>query len=63
MKKKALKITGFAALAGWMFASAAMGALHDETTWAQDLLRERFGIHHSTIQFEPEDFVCEHPTM
>ncbi len=41
MKKKALKITGFAALAGWMFASAAMGALHDETTWAQDLLRER----------------------
>jgi len=30
---------------------------------AQDLLRERFGIHHSTIQFEPEDFICEHPTM
>ncbi len=30
---------------------------------AQTLLRERFGIHHSTIQFEPEDFICEHPAI
>jgi cobalt-zinc-cadmium efflux system protein len=30
---------------------------------AQDMLRERFGIHHSTLQFEPEDFVCEHPSI
>ena len=26
---------------------------------AQDLLRERFGILHSTLQFEPDDFVCD----
>jgi len=37
----------------------------DTTHWhvclksAQDLLRERFGILHSTLQFEPEDFVCD----
>ncbi len=30
---------------------------------AQTLLRERFGIHHSTLQFEPEDFICEHPAI
>jgi cobalt-zinc-cadmium efflux system protein len=26
---------------------------------AQNLLRERFGIIHTTLQFEPEDFVCD----
>ena len=37
----------------------------DTTHWqvclksAQDLLRERFGILHSTLQFEPEDFKCD----
>jgi len=37
----------------------------DTTHWhvclksAQDILRERFGILHSTLQFEPEDFVCD----
>lgn len=41
----------------------------DTTHWqiclkeAQDMLRERFGIRHSTLQFEPEDFVCEHPVI
>jgi cobalt-zinc-cadmium efflux system protein len=30
---------------------------------AQNMLRERFGIHHSTLQFEPEDFICEHPVI
>lgn len=27
---------------------------------AQDMLRMRFGIRHSTLQFEPEDFICDH---
>jgi cobalt-zinc-cadmium efflux system protein len=41
----------------------------DTTHWqvclkeAQDMLRERFGIRHSTLQFEPEDFICEHPRI
>lgn len=41
----------------------------DTTHWqvclkeAQDMLRERFGIHHSTLQLEPEDFTCEHPLI
>ena len=30
---------------------------------AQDMLRMRFGIGHSTLQFEPEDFTCEHPQI
>lgn len=30
---------------------------------AQDLLRVRFGITHTTLQFEPDDFVCEHPSI
>lgn len=30
---------------------------------AQDMLRTRFGIGHSTLQFEPEDFTCEHPRI
>ena len=44
-------------------------ACGDTTHWqvclkeAQDMLRERFGIRHTTIQFEPEDFICEHPTI
>ncbi len=30
---------------------------------AQDMLRVRFGVTHTTLQFEPDDFVCEHPVM
>lgn len=30
---------------------------------AQTLLRVRFGIRHTTLQFEPEDFICEHPAL